>query len=229
MAGKGEASFAKLPGFGAWLYERLMSRPQIDIQHREIAEDWVSRIISGRILDVGTGPGKLLLEIHKLNPGLELFGLDISASMVHLARRILAGTGANLRQGNIRGTNYREDFFDLITCTGSFYLWENPDEGLKEMHRILRPGSSAFLYETYRDIDQAAYRRALESKLRSERPWVRRILAGFLQKQIRMTYRTEEIEEILRQSVFSKGFSFKRVDLAGLPIWLRIQLIKHPS
>jgi ubiquinone/menaquinone biosynthesis C-methylase UbiE len=229
MTGRGEASFAKLPGFGAWLYERLMSRPQIEVQHREIAEDLVSRITSGRILDVGTGPGKLLLEIHKLNPRLELFGLDLSASMVRRARRNLAGTGADLRQGNIQATNYPQDFFDLITCTGSFYLWDNPAKGLKEMHRILRAGNSAFLYETYRDIDQAAYRRALDGKLRSEKPWLRRVLAAFLQKQIGMTYRTEEIEEILRQSVFSKGFSFKRVDLAGLPIWLRIWLIKHPS
>jgi len=45
-----------------------------------------SRISSGRILDVRTGPGYLPLEIAKRSQNLEIIGIDISFAMVKIAR-----------------------------------------------------------------------------------------------------------------------------------------------
>ncbi len=91
-----------------------------------------------RLLDVGTGPARLLLEVHRLNPHIALFGLDISHAMVELATKNLSGMNAQIRLGNIRATHYDSDFFDFVTCSGSFYLWDNAVEGLEETYRILR-------------------------------------------------------------------------------------------
>ena len=86
----GDDKFQRLPKFGAKLYNSLMQIRPVKLQLSEIAQDLTTVISKGRLLDVGTGPGKLLLEIHKLNHSLELYGLDISASMIEIAKRNLS-------------------------------------------------------------------------------------------------------------------------------------------
>jgi ubiquinone/menaquinone biosynthesis C-methylase UbiE len=149
MKSRGQQSFVTLPSFAARLYNSLTQTRAIERQHREIAADLVSRIEHGRMLDIGTGPGQLLFEVHQLNPDVELFGIDISEAMVQFAREKLTGITVNIQCGDIRHTNYVNDFFDLVTCTGSFYLWDNPEECLEEIFRIMKKDRSAYLYETY--------------------------------------------------------------------------------
>ena len=86
MKSKGQQSFVNLPNFTARLYNSLTLTRAIQRQHQEIARDLVIRLPRGRLLDIGTGPGKVLCEVHQLNPEIELFGLDISEAMVQLTR-----------------------------------------------------------------------------------------------------------------------------------------------
>ena len=131
MSSKGEGSFVNLPRFGARLYDSLTQTRPIEALFKEVGQYVASKIRHGRLLDVGDGPGRLLFEIYRLNPEIELFGLDISDSMVQLAKKNLSGIRADLRQGNICSTNYESNFFDVVTCTGSFYLWNHPKECLE--------------------------------------------------------------------------------------------------
>ena len=89
MGSRGENSFAHLPGSGAKLYDDFMKTKIIELLTKEIAKDLVSRNTSERMLVVGTGPGRLVQEIHNLSPNLELFGLYISAAMITQARKNL--------------------------------------------------------------------------------------------------------------------------------------------
>lgn len=227
MASRGQSSFVSLPGFAAKLYNRLTQTRAFQIQQREIAADLASRLDRGRILDIGAGPGRLLFELHQLNPALELFGLDISASMVELARQRLSGITADLRLGEIQHTSYEDNFFDMVTCTGSFYLWDHPRESLEEIFRILKPHQSAILFETYADCDRRAVRKAIRTNLRGEN-LVRKALAPrFFMKQLRMTYRVDEVSGIVQQTSFAASNVIDRIVLAGLPAWLRIRLTKE--
>jgi ubiquinone/menaquinone biosynthesis C-methylase UbiE len=61
------------------------------------------------VLDVGTGHGRLLLELHLQNKAFELFGLDVSASMLRRARINLKGVDVDLRGGSIRNTGYESE------------------------------------------------------------------------------------------------------------------------
>lgn len=103
---RGEDNFLNLPGYAARLYDSFVKSNATRLQYLEIAQDLISKIEKGRLLDIGTGPGYLLLEIHKLNPSMELYGLDISTAMVDQASRNLAGIKVDLQQGNIRATEY---------------------------------------------------------------------------------------------------------------------------
>ena len=94
-----EGHFLRMPRFAARLYDWFMSMKPTQAQTRDVACDLASRIKQGRLLDIGTGPGRLLLELHRLNPRIELFGLDISPAMIDAARRNLSRIPVNLRQG----------------------------------------------------------------------------------------------------------------------------------
>ena len=226
MKSRGQDSFVNMPGFATRLYNSLTQIKAVEQQHRDIAHDLVSRIGHGRMLDIGTGPGRLLREVHQLNPGIELFGLDISESMVQLARKNLAGINANIRQGDIRHTNYADSFFDIVTCTGSFYLWDKPEECLEDIFRILGASQSAYLFETYQDFNEREVQEALITNLREESLGRKLVTPVFLMKQLRMTYPAGEIADIIKRTSFADSHTIEKITLGGLPAWLRIKLTK---
>jgi ubiquinone/menaquinone biosynthesis C-methylase UbiE len=214
--------------FAASLYDSLMRGSPMQRQFKEVARDLTDVISQGRLLDVGTGPGRLLLEIHALNPSIELYGQDVSAAMIEQARRNLSGIPADLSQGNIRQTHFQNDHFDLVTCTGSFYLWERPEEGLEEIHRILKAGQSAYLYESHREYDREEFREALQQNLR-HLDAIRRIIGPLaLKRQLSMSYTKEEIAEIVERTSFANSFAIRDMTLSSLPIFVRIELRKAP-
>jgi len=80
----------KLKGFQALvlrcIYSLIASKsPLLKDLYNEVIEEITTRISYGRILNVGTGPGYLPLEIAKRTPSLEITGIDISLATVKLA------------------------------------------------------------------------------------------------------------------------------------------------
>lgn len=223
---RGEEDFAHFPGIAARLYDSLARTKPLQTQYEEIAQDLVSRVTHGRLLDIGTGTGRLLMEIHALNPDIELFGLDISHFMIQQARKNVTGIKASLCQGTIQHTPYKDDFFDIVTCSGSFYLWDHPEECLEEIYRILKEGESAYLFETHKNFDANEFRKALETNLEKENIFFRLLSPIFLKKQVKMTYRIREFEEIITRTRFVESYTIEKIRLGGLPIWLRITLTK---
>ena len=223
---RGEDSFVNLPAFAAKLYDSMMQSDATKMQYKEIAQDLVSRMENGRLLDVGTGPGYLLREIHKLNPNIELYGLDISNSMVKQASRNLADIKVDLHCGNITATNYMSEYFDLITCSGSFYLWDKPKEGLEEIHRTLKNGGAAYLYETHRDIDKQKLWQKMRENLKRDNLFRKFLAPRFFIKQIGMTYTSKEIIEIIEKTSFMNRYKIEEVTIFNLPVWLRVKLEK---
>ena len=229
MKSRGEIQFLRFPRFAAALYSRLTRTHSLQQQYQEIAACLTSQVHSGRLLDIGTGPGRLLLEVHKLNAGLQLYGLDISQAMIGLAQQNLVGVTTDLKMANVCATGYEGDFFDAVVCTGSFYLWDRPEQGLEEIHRILKPGCSAHLFETNRDYDRNAYRAALKANLKREGLAMRLFGPLLLAKALPMAYRPDEVEAIAGRTSFAGGCRIESVVLVGLPIWMHIQLAKEAS
>jgi ubiquinone/menaquinone biosynthesis C-methylase UbiE len=226
MKSRGETQFLNFPRFAAGLYSRLTGTRSLKQQYREIATHLMSHLHGGRLLDVGTGPGRLLLELHRQAPGLQLSGLDISSAMVALARRNLEGISGDIRQASVCATGYEDDFFDLVVCSGSFYLWDQPEQGLDEIYRILKPGGSAHLFETNRDYDRKAYKAALKMNLKQEGLAMRLLGPFFLAKALSMAYRPAEVEDIVARTKFAGNCPIENIALVDLPTWMHIQLGK---
>ncbi len=146
--------------------------------------------------------------------------------MVQLAERNLAGIKADLRHGSIRQTDYESNFFDMITCTGSFYLWDYPQEALDELYRILKQNCSAYLFEIYKDCNREEFRRGLKLNLK-EVSFFRKMFGPFaLKKAIKMSYQSEEVKAIIDKTSFADNYAIEKIVLSRLHIWMRITLIK---
>jgi ubiquinone/menaquinone biosynthesis C-methylase UbiE len=224
---RGEREFIRLPSFAAGLYDSLARTRAIQVLFRQVALELTSRLASGCLLDIGTGPGHLLRAIHDRNPGIELYGLDISPAMVLRARKNLEDVPVILRVGSIRRTDFPDCRFDLVTSTGSFYLWDEPVGCLDEIHRILKPGGVACIYESRSDYEVPAFEKALQQNLQQETVLRRWLSPFFLRRQLRMTYSSSQVNGILERTQFAGNFQVEKIVLGGLPAWLRIELRKR--
>ena len=169
-----------LPGFSqsrfAAKLQDLVSRRREEVGlYREIAEN-LSLADTGRVLDVGTGSGLQLKVIHEIRPEIALYGLDLSTEAVRVAEANLADIEADLRVGSIESTTYDDGFFDLVTCNSSMSYWKNLVACFDEIHRILRPGGAAILYEPRQNIDIDGALEIIKRNLEGE-SWLRRFAA----------------------------------------------------
>jgi len=225
METRGEKDYIKMSLFAASLYDKLSENNGMKRGFAKIAKRIAGQLQTGKLLDAGSGPGRLLLEIKNQAPQLEVYGLDISKAMLKLAKKRV-GAEASLTLGTITATDYPDNFFDCIVSSGSFYNWDNPVAGLNEIYRILKPGQTAYIYDTTREYDPELLNINLQENLVNA-GLVRWLLSPlFLKKQLKMTYSTAEINELLLKSDFKNSFTMERDVLGGLPIYVRIELRK---
>ena len=103
------------------------------------------------VLDVGTGPGRLLSELAAQRPDLRLTGIDLSPSMIEVARQRLAALGPQapirLDVGDGGQMPYPDRSFDLVVSTVSMHHWQEPGRVVAEAYRVLRPGGRFWVYD----------------------------------------------------------------------------------
>jgi ubiquinone/menaquinone biosynthesis C-methylase UbiE len=225
---RGEKRYGNMPAFAARLYDNLTRVKGVDRSFSEIADFISTQLTEGTLLDAGTGPGRLLAEIIRKNPGLDLFGLDISESMLAVARKnIRSVKKIDLQAGNITKTNFPDNFFDCIVSMGSFYNWDKPVEALNEINRILKSGRTAYIFDTHTDYDKKLLKLRLAENLRDYSFLRKRISIFFLRKQLSMTYSLSDYDAIVKQSNFHKSFSMQEIVLGNLPVYIRLGLRKE--
>jgi ubiquinone/menaquinone biosynthesis C-methylase UbiE len=123
---------------------------------------WTKMIIgagisSGLTLEVGPGPGYLLLEWLKHTQGTTLRGLDISEDMIAIAERNAREYKLTDRVKYVRGDAgempFESEHFDAVFSNGSLHEWANPEEIFNEIARVLKPGGRYFFSDFRRDMN----------------------------------------------------------------------------
>ena len=80
-----------IPRPGSIVYSAVVAKsPVMEDFYHMVAEEALSKVSSGRILDIGTGPGYLPLEI-----GQKSKDIDISPAMVEIAGWRIDGLSSN--------------------------------------------------------------------------------------------------------------------------------------
>jgi ubiquinone/menaquinone biosynthesis C-methylase UbiE len=137
---------------GATKVYNALSGTSIFLKHYDLAaEDIVKFRSAGRLLDIGTGPGRLLIALRRLAPELELTGVDISEAMVAQAAANMAAAGLSdkvrVQQAGAKQLPFEDNSFDIVISTASLHHWKQPQESMAEVHRVLKPGGFALLYD----------------------------------------------------------------------------------
>ena len=153
--------------------------------HRRVARD-IRAAVGDRaasVLDIGAGPGDLLLEVRPLVPHAVLTGIEPSAAM----REIAADRGLAELDGRAEQLPLPDASVDVAVSTLSMHHWDDPARAFAEIRRVLRPGGEARIYDVrfaaYNDrevrafalaagLDPAAvHRRTLDEHLLRVRPY----------------------------------------------------------
>lgn len=92
-------------------------------------------------LDLGCGTGEMLKLILQKDPLKELYGIDISEEMLAVAKSKLPEQ-VQLFQGDSEMLPFSDGSFDVVYCNDSFHHYPPPQNVLREVHRVMKPGGT---------------------------------------------------------------------------------------
>jgi len=102
------------------------------------------------VLDLGCGAGWLARLIVQQVPEGRVVGVDISDEMIRRARRNHADLeNAMFVIGGAEEIPWDANFFTHAISVEAAYYWPNPLAALRETHRVLREGGSAWMLINY--------------------------------------------------------------------------------
>ena len=108
------------------------------------------------VLDAGTGPGFVAIEVARLlqGTGCEVVGMDLSSAMLALAAENAAQEGLNgvltWREGDAKAMPFDDGVFDLIVCNDSLHHWEDPLPVFDEIGRVLKKDGKCIVHDSKR-------------------------------------------------------------------------------
>lgn len=138
------------------LYDHIVQNPDIAGQQR--------------IIDVGMGRGYVSLLLAAQNPRAMITGIDYSPMQVRAAEKLRLErkiVNCSFIQGNVMNIRFADKTFDAAVSVGSIKHWPDGLGGLKEIHRVLKPGGWLVISET----DEGAYDQAVSEFIRKFQVW----------------------------------------------------------
>ncbi|MFH1754019.1 MAG: class I SAM-dependent methyltransferase [Candidatus Omnitrophota bacterium] len=105
-----------------------------------------------KVLDIGCGTGELAKKLSSRFKNANVNGVDISETMIEKASAKNMDKAVSFRVGDVEKLPYKENSFDVLTCSHSFHHYPNKDKALSEMHRVLKPNGHLMIIDGSRDV-----------------------------------------------------------------------------
>ncbi len=122
----------------------------IDKAWRKIVRKRVAETGAKFILDVATGTADLAIELSKI-PDSKIVGIDISRGMLDRGdikiEQLKLNQRITLQQADSEDLPFEDNTFDAITVSFGVRNFENLENGMKEMLRVLKPGGMLAVLE----------------------------------------------------------------------------------
>jgi ubiquinone/menaquinone biosynthesis C-methylase UbiE len=139
----------------AQAYDRISKWPQFRALRRLIVREIDKHQPTGILADIGCGPGLLTMLIARKFPQLKVLGLDAAQEMITTANKNALSLGfkgrVEFREGNIRSLPVPDQSLDFAVSSMSLHHWSDPERGLAEIHRVVKPGGQVLLFDMRRD------------------------------------------------------------------------------
>jgi ubiquinone/menaquinone biosynthesis C-methylase UbiE len=175
-------------------------------RYRESARAIAAQLPAGSaVLEVAPGPGYMAVELARLG-SYRITGLDISRSFVRIAtdnaRR--AGVAIDFRHGDVATMPFPAESFDLVVCQAAFKNFPDPVAALDEIHRVLRSGGRASIFDLRKDAPPEAIDQEIQNMRLSPLNALFTKLA-FRHGLLRAAYTRERLEAVVARSRFGRG------------------------
>jgi len=185
-------------------------------EYRKLAGKAASIVQEGKLLEIGPGPGFISIEIAKLLPEMEITGLDISDTMIEIAKKNAEENGLSgrieFKKGDASKMPFGDSSFDFIISNGSLHHWKKPNQIFNEIYRILKPGCRALIDDLRKDAPKEKIKE-WEELINSK------IMRWGLTHSIKESYTAQQIEKIIKTTQFTE-FNIK-IEEIDLEIWLQ--------
>jgi ubiquinone/menaquinone biosynthesis C-methylase UbiE len=115
--------------------------------------EWVNRYVArhvrpdSRVLDVGSGPGVLATEVARRCLRGQVVALDQSVERSSQAGMRLARYGGYSLVGDAAILPFEDGSFDLVYCRFLLEYLRDPEQAVREMVRVCRPGGRVLLQD----------------------------------------------------------------------------------
>jgi ubiquinone/menaquinone biosynthesis C-methylase UbiE len=140
----------RIPGFLASVYEKA-TRLVIDSYYSQVADEVVTHLKSGLLLDLGTGPGYCAIEIARKSESIRVDGIDLSLRLIKMAQENARRSGVddkvNFETGNAARLRFADASYDMVISTGLLHMLKDPIKMLEECYRVLKPGDEAWVFD----------------------------------------------------------------------------------
>ncbi|MEG1543969.1 MAG: bifunctional demethylmenaquinone methyltransferase/2-methoxy-6-polyprenyl-1,4-benzoquinol methylase UbiE [Tannerellaceae bacterium] len=103
------------------------------------------------ILDVATGTGDLAIAMYRTLNAHTIIGADISEGMMNVGRQKVKDAGyqthITFEQQDCTALTYPDNTFDAVTAAFGVRNFEDIEQGIAEMHRVMKPGGHLMILE----------------------------------------------------------------------------------
>jgi ubiquinone/menaquinone biosynthesis C-methylase UbiE len=123
-----------------------------------------------RVLDIGCGPGDVMLRLAAARPHVRITAIDGSGAMIALARSAQLDHHITLLQGRIPGLPLEKHSFDAILSKDLLHHLPDPMVLWAEAQRLGRPGAVVYVMDLLRPDTREAARTIVETVAGDELP-----------------------------------------------------------
>ena len=103
------------------------------------------------ILDIATGTGDLAISMHKTLKANRIIGADISEGMMDVGRKKVSEAGLSeyisFEFQDCTALTYADNTFDAVTAAFGVRNFEDIEQGIREMYRVLKPNGHLMILE----------------------------------------------------------------------------------
>ena len=212
----------RIPGPLATSYEKA-TRMAIESYYSHVADEIVSNLTEGIVLDLGTGPGYLPIEIAKRSLAIKIVGIDLTLKLIQMAQKNALEAGLkdrlNFQVGNAASLLFDDASFDMVISTGMLHSLRDPVKVLIEIYRVLKKGGEAWIFDPAKIASQINVNKWKASLTFRERffLWLFKLLK--LHKPIKTFSRNEAV-------AFIKDTDFKDYRVEKMNDEIKIKLRK---